>query len=168
MITETGEYLLTFPIEREGDSFGLDGQGRMSIRLTLPMPPSDNKIYWNNPYGGRTLNSTAKKYKREVKDQVAKLILRSGSKVDFQPCVEYEAIITIYFDEIEFKTWGDKNGALTRYKKLDAGNRQKLIIDSVMGAIGIDDRHIFREVLRKRVDAADPRVAVIVREMNPR
>lgn len=154
------------------ERFGLDNEGRMSIRVVLDMPPTDNQIYWNNQWGGRTLTKKAKRYKRVVREHIAKLILRSTPKskhvIDFQTDVPYTAIVKIYFEKVENATWGKKKGAKRRYEKIDPSNRQKLVIDSVMSAIGIDDMHIFKEVLHKRCDPDDPRVVVIIREQEPR
>lgn len=155
----------------KSNQFGVDAEGRMSTRLTLPMPPSDNTIYFNLPHGGRALSSGAKKYKRDVKALVSRLIAKADTDgADFITCVPYSFILTIYFKATENKTWNPekKRSAGTRYKKQDAGNRQKLVIDAVMSAIGIDDRQIFREVIRKRCDPEDPRVVIIVREQEPR
>jgi Holliday junction resolvase RusA-like endonuclease len=140
----------------------------MRIRVTLPLPESDNKLYWNNPHGGRSLTKAAKAYKREVRDVVSRLIASTMTRADFVPNVPYTCILSIYFDATEWKTYGQPRGAKTRYKKCDAGNRQKLVIDAIMSAIGIDDRHIFREVIIKKEDAKDPRIVVVVREQDPR
>lgn len=140
----------------------------MSTRLTLPLPESDNKLYWNNPHGGRTLSKAGRAYKKNVRALVSRLIARTMTKADFIPNVPYTCILTIYFDQTEWVTFGKPRGAKQRYKKCDAGNRQKLAIDSVFDAIGIDDRHIFREVIKKREDAEDPRVVVLVREQEAR
>lgn len=154
------------------ERFGLDRKGRMSIRIVLDLPPTDNQIYWNSQWGGRTLTKKAKRYKRDVRKHVAKLILRSTPKskhvVDFVPDVPYTAIVWIYFEKVENASWGKKNGAKRRYQKIDPGNRQKLVIDSVMDAIGVDDTHVFKEVLHKRCDPDDPRVVVVIREQEPR
>ncbi len=150
------------------EHFGLDDEERMSIRVVLDMPPTDNQIHWNNPWGGRSLTTKAKKYKRDVKKHIAKLILKSRATVDFVPDVPYTAIIKIFFKKVEHETWGQKRGAKRRYEKIDPGNRQKLVIDAVMSAIGIDDTHIFREVLVKRCDPDNPRVVVTIREQEPR
>ena len=148
------------------DLFGPDARGRMSSRLTLPLPPSDNALYWNGPGGSRILTSTGKRYKRAVRDLVSAVIAKAGSPADFITDVPYEIILNLYFTEIEKKTWGQKRGAKTRYKKIDAGNHQKLVIDAVMSAIGVDDCHIMREVIRKRCDKENPRVVAIVREVD--
>jgi Holliday junction resolvase RusA-like endonuclease len=160
---------------RTCDEFGVDAEGRMSMQVNLEMPPSDNKIYWNAPHGGRVLTTAGVKYKRGVNNRVSALIAASDTGgADFIPCVRYEIRIRVYFDAIEFKTWnpddptGKKGGAKTRFVKTDVGNRQKLLVDAVMSAIGIDDKHIFEEILQKRCSADDPRVFVRVREEEPR
>lgn len=138
----------------------------MRIRVTLPMPPSDNGLYWNMPKGGRTLTSAGKKFRNETKAQISELILGSDTDgADFEHDIPYELLLFVYFKEVENKTWGQKRGAQSRYKKQDVSNRQKLVTDAVMAAIGVDDRHLMRVVLNKREDADDPRVVVIVREI---
>lgn len=152
----------------DDDFFGVDPMGCMSLWITLDMPPSDNKIYWNHPAGGRVLRSEAKRFKREVKNRVAKLVATSRTNSDFVVDVPYRIVLGLYFEATENSTFGQKGGAKTRYKHMDASNRRKLIIDAVMESIGIDDCHIFEERVFKRVDAENPRVVVVVSEIEPR
>jgi len=114
------------------------------------------------------LTKPAKAYKKDVKAVVSRLIASTMTSADFIPNVPYTCVLIICFDQVEWKTFEEPKGAKTRYKKCDAGNRQKLVIDAVMSAIGIDDRHIFREVIVKEVDEEDPRIIVTVREQEAR
>jgi len=144
------------------------------MKLVLPVPPSDNQIYWNNPRGGRVLRSAAKAYKRKVKKIIAELIAVADGGFyprhtgemppDFVPNVPYEIFIRVYLKAVENKSWGTKRSPKARYKKADIGNRQKLVIDAVTEAIGIDDSHIMKEVLRK-MESPDERTTVLIREM---
>lgn len=154
---------------RASDLFGIDSAGRMRCRITADMPPSDNKLYWNLPTGGRALTAVGKKFKNHVKSQVASLAAKSSThNADFVSDVPYEVHIYVYFKELFNATYGAKHGAKTRYKKQDVSNRQKLALDAVMEAIGVDDRHIVKHVMIKKEDINDPRIVVVVRERNPK
>lgn len=134
----------------------VDDRGRLTLRAQLPMPPSDNKLYFNGPYGKRVLSTEGRRYKRKVSGLVA--TAAAGASRDFQQNVPYEIRLTVYLERIEYKTWTAR-----RYIKTDVGNRQKLIIDAITEAIGVDDSHIFKEVLIKK--QGDPMVMVLLREM---
>jgi Holliday junction resolvase RusA-like endonuclease len=150
------------------DSFGPDKEGRLSMQVTLRMPPSDNKLYWPTKYGGLKLTPEGHQYKRYVSAHVAQLVARNFRLAkDFKQNVPYEFFLAVYFDQIELKSWKGES-AKQRYKKVDLGNRQKLIIDAMTEAVGVDDRHIFKEVLVKRCDPENPRMVALLREQETR
>lgn len=132
------------------------------------MPPSDNKLYWPTKHGGMTLTDHGRKYKRYVSAAIANTVASQFHLAkDFQQNIPYEFFLAVYFPEVEMKTWQQK-GTGARYKKADLGNRQKLIIDAITEAVGVDDRHIFKEVLVKRCDPENPRMVAMLREEVPR
>lgn len=139
----------------------------MRIRLVLDVPPTDNKIYINNGFGGRTLSSDARKYKRSVKHAVARASVLCQSDEHFVANVEYEAFLHLYLERVENKGWA-KGKTPNRYKRIDTTNRQKLVLDAVMEGIGIDDCHIFRVVMRKKCSQTEPRLVITIREREAR
>lgn len=144
---------------------GLDSRGRMRLKLTLPLPPTDNQIYFNHPRGGRRLSDKARSYKNVVKAAVVPLAATSTH--DFQTNVPYEMIIKVFLEATENKGyWEGKT--VNRYKKVDSTNRVKLVADAIAEAIGIDDCHIFRTTVVKNEDPDEPRLVVTWREQEPR
>lgn len=132
------------------------------------MPPSDNKLYWPTKYGGMTLTDAGRKFKRYVSATVANIVAANLQLAkDFRKNIPYEFYLAVYFPEVETKVWQQK-GTGDRYKKADLQNRQKLIVDAMTEAVGIDDRHIFKEVLVKRCDPENPRMIALLREEEPR
>jgi Holliday junction resolvase RusA-like endonuclease len=130
------------------------------MKITLPMPPSDNNIYFN--WGrARKRTSAADKYHNQVQEAMAHLAL--GGCEEFEDQVPYSITIIVYFEEVLTKGW--PKWAKNRFLKTDCMNRQKLVTDAVMECIGIDDRHIFDSRVIKRRDRENPRVEVILRRM---
>lgn len=153
------------------DRVGLDKKGRMSISLTLPLPPSDNDIYTTTilrkgkkMIPRRQLTTEARAYKNTVRQEVAGLFLTST--VEFQKNVEYVCLIRVFFQKIYNMGWPKK--AKTRYKKEDAQDRIKLATDAVSEAIDVDDSHHFLTIISKDEDKEDPRIEVTIREREPR
>ena len=63
-----------------------------------------------------------------------------------------------YFEKVINSGWTGKpsSKAKTRYKKVDGHNRQKLVIDAITQAVGVDDCHIFRITKTKGVILKTP------------
>lgn len=146
------------------DRMGPDKKGRMSITLTISLPPSDNKLYWMTMVRMgrklvpiRVLTSDAKAWKRLVQDRVAELAVHSG--YSFCSNVPYECIVTLATQVIT-KTWPK---AKNRFRVFDVQNRGKLAIDAVMQSIGIDDHHLFNVLFRKQHSEKET-IRVTVRE----
>lgn len=147
------------------NKMGLDSKGRMRIKLILPLPPTDNKIYFNLPRGGRELTSEARGYKNKVREVVA--AVAATCSLSFRKNIEHELVIRVYLSHVENSGFG-KEKTLERYKKVDSSNRTKLVTDAVAAAIGIDDKHIFKTIILKRSDPDNPRIEVIWREQEKR
>lgn len=160
------------------NKIGLDGKGRMTMWLTLPLPPSDNQLYENLPgrprpgkggktiivVGGRRLSKKGEAYKKAVQDKVGEL---AAVCPDFLlENVKYTLVVKVFFEAIENKGWPGK--AKSRYKKIDTMNRTKLPTDAVAEMIGVDDRHHFLTIVQKECDPEDPRIEMILREQEPR
>lgn len=127
------------------------------LHLVLPMPPSDNRIYVNLPRGGRKLSAEAERFKKDVFAIVSDTALAS-EHVTLDQDATYMVRLDVFFKAIENKGWPKK--AKRRYKKVDLHNRQKLLIDAVTDALGVDDSCIFRVELVKDCDPERPRIEV--------
>lgn len=150
---------------------GLDKKGRMSIRMILPMPPSDNDIYTDiivrrgkRQFVIRELTTDARAYKRRVKQEVASLFLKTTDS--FKKDIPYTCLVRVFFKKIFNLGWPNK--AKTRYKREDAQDRIKLATDSVAEAIGVDDSHHFLTIISKGEDQNDPRIEITIREQEAR
>lgn len=160
------------------NKIGLDGKGRMTMWLTLPLPPSDNKLYENMPgrprpgrggntiivVGGRRLSKEGKAYKKAVQDIVGEMAALSPEFL--RDHVRYTLVVKVFFDAVENSGWPNK--AKYRYKKVDTMNRTKLPTDTVAEIIGVDDRHHFLTIVQKECDPENPRIEMILREQEPR
>lgn len=151
------------------DKVGMRGD-KAFLQIVLPLPPSDNHIYFNATtikrgykQSIRVLSDEAKKYKKAVASEIAELGIYN--KVEFKKDVPYLCMMKVFFEDIENKGWATGK-AQSRYKRVDTTNRNKLLIDSIMEAIGVDDSHIFAVVKFKRSDPDDSRVEVQVYELD--
>lgn len=147
-------------------SLVVDESGRLSLYMVLPLPPTDNHIYFNLPSrggkwgGGRALTKEARKYKLLVKEKAARSAI--SSQLSFREHIAYRAEITLFLN-LFTKSWPKK--AKWRFQKIDTLNRTKLLLDSIADAIGVDDRHMVEVIVRKEDDKSEPRVEVKVEEM---
>lgn len=160
------------------DWVGLDSKGRMTMRLTLPLPPSDNQLYENMPgrprkgrggqtiivVGGRRLSKKGEAYKKQVMDAIGALALKHNC--DLREHQKYTLVLRVYFEAVENAGWPGK--AKYRYKKVDTMNRTKLPTDAVAEVLGVDDRHHFLTIVQKECDPENPRLEMILREQEPR
>ena len=146
---------LRTPIKRETASLGqvssLSDKGK-TVKLTLPFPPSVNKVFATSRNGGRHLTDEGKNYRNTVHEILndLKLPLLKGN---------LEATIWLFrprnagdFDNFN-KALFD---ALSQIKK----NR----IVCVYGII-TDDKQIYDAHIYKRIDRINPRVELTLREM---
>ena len=132
------------------------------MELNLPMPPTDNHIYSNAPFG-RVLSSAAKRYKTLVRTAIGKLA--TSHDLSFRNHIPYYVRLTIFMD-LYTKGWPKK--AMWKYRKVDATNRTKLLLDAISEAIGVDDRHFVTVLVRKEEAKDEQYVRVSVEEMCPR
>jgi Holliday junction resolvase RusA-like endonuclease len=150
---------------------GLDTKGRMAIRLSVPLPPSDNNLTFlimvgkgKRQFPKRSLTPEARAFQSAVKQEVAALALKTP--LEFRKDVKYTCIVRVFFGQIENSGWPEK--AEDRYKQLDATNRIKLVTDSVSEAININDKHHFSTHVYKDENKEDPHIRIVIREEEPR
>ena len=82
----------------------------------------------------------------------------------------YVLTLRVYFETLVNKSWllEGKNKAQTPYKKLDAPNRDKLIVDCFSAFLGIDDSLAMRAVFEKHMDPSFQGVEMSLVEVDPR
>lgn len=113
------------------------------ITLSVPwLPPSTNHAYFTkvtrvgkHMIPIQILTDEGKKFKKETASHLARQ--HQGSMIYLRKDVPYGIFTVFFFEEIINKGWPKK--AATRYKRMDADNRQKLLQDAVATAAGFDD-----------------------------
>jgi len=136
---------------------------RVLLSLTFPMPPTSNHIYVNlRGRGGRMLSQEATRYQAKVRALVVQELLRpENALLDLAPDRPYGVWLRYWFERIETVSPGAKH----RFVRQDLPNRDKLLVDTVSDALGLDDLHIFFMAMDKWVDPANPRVHYLLLEM---
>lgn len=126
------------------------------VKLVIPhMPPSTNNAFINFGMRGRGLSKEGKKFKNLVQAYVGQKYpneLASFQKMKNEP---FTVFFRVHVAELENKTFGQKKGAETRYKKNDATNRIKLLEDILADVTGIDDSNTLTFAIEK-VQSKDP------------
>jgi len=113
------------------------------IHIAIPgLPISTNHAYMHITMGKgkkkitkRVLTPEGRKYKTETTAYIVEHYPREITI--FKPNTPYGYIIQLYFPDLFNKTWPEE--AKSRYKRLDASNRVKLLEDAAAEAFGIDD-----------------------------
>jgi Holliday junction resolvase RusA-like endonuclease len=133
------------------------------IHIWVPfLPPSSNNIYVKRPAGGRMLSQKARTFKVR-----AMQVIQKEGRVAFlhlKEEVPYELKLSIFFEAVLNKGYPDK--AKTKFKRIDIGNRLKLIEDTVSDALGLDDCHNFRIILEKHCDLKNPGLYIDLKEVD--
>ena len=109
------------------------------IEIKLPFKtPTVNHLYWHKG-NIKIMKTEAKELREKIKKEVIKYLpfvcpnLNDGLKV----AVEIH------------ENWLTKNGEV---KRKDIANREKFLVDSIFGALGIDDKFIFEHNMKKVQD----------------
>lgn len=116
------------------------------------VPPTVNKAYFEKAVRKgkqlipvRTLTTKGRAYKREFSTE---MVRRYSQQLSFITKNEpYALSIRLYLPELLNKGWPQTTQS--RYKKLDASNRIKLLEDAIVDAIGIDDSHFMQVSVEK-------------------
>lgn len=122
------------------------------IYLRIPsIPPSSNNAYSNiRGTSKRVLSKEGKAYKIETTTHLARTYPREMQK--FKKDAPYLLMVRFWIDGVENK--GFPKTAESRFKKLDTGNRLKLLEDSLKDACALDDSQNVTLILQK-VQPAD-------------
>ena len=109
---------------------------RPKVEVIVPFKtPSVNHLYGINKGGIKYLKPEAKQMKEKIAE-----ILSGQDFSSLAGATELRAEVHIY------ENWYTKKNTV---KKIDIANREKFLIDAVFDAIGIDDKHIFEEEMKK-------------------
>lgn len=123
--------------------------------ITIPFrTPTINHLYWHRGHV-KILKTEAKKLRKEIDEIVRKIVFVNPGiwkNLKDKP---------LGVDVSIFEDWYCNNGSV---KKLDVANREKFLVDSVFKALGIDDKFIFYQSMRK-VQSATQEKAVITIEV---
>ena len=107
------------------------------------VPPSTNHLYTNGSHGRRVLVQEGRKYKKHILSTCKKAV----DGYAFVDKSHWEAEITYYLS--------------SSFNLRDVNNMDKLIVDGVAKAIGVDDRYMQGLNLRKfQCASGDERVEV--------
>lgn len=119
-----------------------------SLHLIIPfIPPTSNNIYVTIWKTKRIVKSKeAEAFHNRFVSEVVPKYLPWLSRMSGSPEAVYQVTTFFYLDQWDIfnKGWFQTpKKAKTRYKKMDTGNRLKLIHDCLSEAVGIDDSHFF-------------------------
>ncbi len=119
------------------------------IELNIPfIPPSINRLYFNNRYtGGRSLSKEGEIFKRRVKDYIVQNYFELLNQLNPKSLFSITIIFFLPIDDVFTKSFGKT--AKSPYKKKDLGNMEKVIIDCLKDFVMDDDCQIFKETLIK-------------------
>jgi Holliday junction resolvase RusA-like endonuclease len=137
----------------------------LSIVFTV-LPPSSNKIYFR----GTTLTRTAREYAETFAAHAAQYY---GAEINKLNTSSLFAIhLRFYFETVVNATWNNPDvkpskRSKERYKRFDLDNRIKLLTDCIRDAIDIDDSRVFAASQEKHMDPLNPRVEIMVHEVDP-
>lgn len=118
------------------------------LRIIIPfIPPTSNSIYvtiWKQKRVVKSKEAVA--FQNRFLSEVVPKYLPWLSKITSSPETIYRVTTHLYLDQWDIfnKGWFlVPKKAATRYKKMDTGNRLKLVHDCLSEAIGVDDSHFF-------------------------
>jgi crossover junction endodeoxyribonuclease RusA len=118
------------------------------IDLTLPLPPGINQQYVTLKNGRRGLSENSKKWKKVAGQEIA-LYRFDGRISDAFVAQAQQGYLAVSF-EFYFES--------PLRRDLDGG--LKILLDTLCGALGVDDNRVVDIHLSKRIDPLRPRVAV--------
>lgn len=142
--------------------------------LYSPIPPTENKIRVVRRYGrkkaGIAYTKEAQHYKQDFITFCRNYFTDINKFTKGHKITDVYSLNIILLGPPSFllnKTWL-KGKAKSPYKKLDAGNRRKLIEDALSEILGIDDSMTFELHISKRIiDIKEPKIKLILTREDP-
>ena len=123
------------------------------------LPPSINKLYKNNRWGGRILSPEAKKFSVAAKLTLSK---KWAFEEGLTPNEPYALSLTFFMPRVVNAGWPNTKA---RFKKQDVTNYIKLLEDVICEVCGIDDSCFMRVNLPKCEDPENPRIEITIEEV---
>lgn len=145
------------------------------LRIVIPfIPPTSNNIYvtvWKRKQIVKSKEAVAfhSKFVSEVVPKYLPWLSRMSNAVE----TIYQVGTFFFLDQWDIlnKGWFQTpRKAQTRYKKMDTGNRLKLIHDCLSDALGVDDSHFFSLAAQKlsaQEYGVEPQVHLYVSMIQP-
>jgi len=143
---------------------------RLELHFPL-LPPSDNHIRVHRRQGGEVYSKEAEEYRS--------LFRKHAHTHYFLPIQQfvrghnvtsaYRLTIIFYFDTLVNAGWliEGKKKAKSLYKKMDVGNRRKLLEDCLAETLALDDSLTMELTLVKAMDPEKQRVSLYLEEVSP-
>jgi len=116
------------------------------LRITLPLPPSINHMYYNLKKGGKKLTPKAEEY---VRDSRALINLA----IDEQKWIKQKHATWYYIDLVFY---------MPDRRVRDSHNMLKLLLDVMQGIVYKNDYYVLPRIQSVEYDTEDPRVEVCV------
>lgn len=114
---------------------------RLILEVDLPVIPSANRLYRNMPRRGRVKTGEYRRFCRAAGMATLAAIHRRGLG---KP--RFECLARLRFELDVMGSWLTKAG---EPRRVDIDNRIKAAQDAVLGALGLDDRHVWEVEARK-------------------
>lgn len=121
-----------------------------ALKLSLPVPPSVNSMYYNTRGGGRRLTKKAECYIRDARALI-------NLAIDEQKWVKQEKGVWLYVDMVYY--FPDRR---TR----DSHNCLKLLLDVLQGVVYENDMYALPRIQSVEYDKGFPRVEIHITHQN--
>lgn len=116
------------------------------LRLSLPLPPSVNHMYYNTPNGGKRLTGKSEKYIRESRSLI-------NLAIEEQHWLKQEKATWYYIDLVFF---------MPDRRVRDSHNMLKLLLDVMQGIIFDNDYYVMPRIQSVEYDVENPRVEACI------
>jgi Holliday junction resolvase RusA-like endonuclease len=147
----------------------MEMQDPTDLSLWIPaLPPSENRVRVHRRQGGQVYSKEARDYQTVFAE-----IIRTNYLIDVARFVAghtdtsvYSVSMIFHFETLVNAGWESKK-AKTRYKKMDVGNRRKLIEDCLSSALGVIDDSLFFDLHLRKCVSNRTGVRILVERQNP-
>jgi hypothetical protein len=136
---------------------GPEGRKLVLAGVVPGTPPSSNRLYSRGSGGKRFLTKEGRAFKIRTIDMLRKQWMLSEPLSDKKP---YWLVLRFYLSAVLTKTYGQKGGADSPFKRIDTSGFVKIIEDAIAETTGVDDRNNMRLTLMKYQEPGDVRCEI--------